>query len=1562
MKKTIKIQTLILILIFLSTVVYSQDTTSFLNQVSNNLECYQKQKTPEKIYLHLDKTMYKQADNIWFNVFLTNGITNMLNPVSNIVYVELINPKGQVQEQKILILNDGTAGGNFFINNNEKGGLFKIKAYTNWMQNFDDSPIFEKEIIIQKVITPAVLLKLDFDKESYGAGQNVVADLELKNLKNKAIPNYPVSATVYIDNNEYKKIELNTDDEGKLDINFSLPTKLSTTDVLINVLVNYAEKTESISRSVPVQLNNIDLMFFPEGGDLLEATTNNLAFQALNEFGLPTDIEGVILDNDNNIVQNFGSYHQGMGVFNFKPEKNKTYKAQIIKPVKLDTLFDLPKAYDFGFSLIVNKINDKNIELDVFSKSEQKSYLMVTIRDKEYYKQEINLQEGNNKIEIPTKNFTDGIVRITLFDQNKLPHCERLVYYGELSPLEIELKLKKEDYAIEEETKLEIISKQNGKAISAKLSLSIVDEKNLTFADDKQDNILSWFLMSSELKGEIYEPSFYFDKKEIKAKKALDLVLMTHGWRRFKWKEILNIKPEISYAAEQQRNVAGRITIKKNGKPVRAKVWLFEKQNNKRASHLTSAKDGYFLFKNVDPTSDLQLIAKYKNKKAGKLNIQILDNDSIPSSLLTSNNGNFTPLNIEGKTNPSININNFDKNQENIIDGAIIKEGDQIKNVNNVNDKSSLGDDFMDFEDKEIYLQNVVVSGIGISKSKKKQAISVQVLQEDRSALNALSGKIPGVSISNASGAAGSSTRVIFRGYSTFYGVAQPLYVINGVPVDTYSESNMLINPENIETITFLKGASATALYGSRAANGVIHISTYTNNNFGYNNIQYKKNFHENIILNKLIQTSNNEFDKEFYYNKNYWKNRNKQESTNSTVFWKNNITTDENGKATVEFYCPDDVSSYRIVTEGISSEGGIGRAEKNINVIKPVNIESKIPYELSFNDTVSVPVIITNSTKKTINGSIHLLNSVNLQAITSVNSKISIAPNSSEKQIFELRVLPVQSTETIKIVFYSYDNQYTEQINRDIEITAKGFPVAKSFSSDQKNSNYSFNIEKPLTGSITGSFNIYPSILDDIMSGIKSIIRVPHGCFEQVSASCYPNILALKYIRENNIVDYDFEKRALEYIDIGYHKLVAYETSQHGFEWYGGLPPHTGLTAMGLLQFIEMQTVYQGVDNNLVKRSKQWLLDRREGDGNFKNSQGKYSYSGASQEVTNAYTIYALAKCKVFDIEKEYQLAKNEAIKSKDAYRLALMANSAFYLNKSSDFTKLLDILTNQVKEVGLGKIPVSSTITRSYGNSAQIETASLYLMALLNKTQKQVAEIQEIVSFLNSKRNGGYFGSTQGTVLALTALTEYAKYFKKSKNDVNFQIVINDNTITKQLKYADLNSFSIDLEKYIVKGEQNIEIKFLSKETISYSFDFEWNTLKLEQDENCKIALTTNLESKQINEAGIVRMNIEIENTSNNGVPMTIAEIGIPAGLSLQPWQLQELSKKETFDYYEIFDGKFVVYYREMLPNEKRIIKLDLKADIVGTYTAPASSAYLYYTSEHKNWQEGTKIIIKN
>jgi hypothetical protein len=107
-------------------------------------------------------------------------------------------------------------------------------------------------------------------------------------------------------------------------------------------------------------------------------------------------------------------------------------------------------------------------------------------------------------------------------------------------------------------------------------------------------------------------------------------------------------------------------------------------------------------------------------------------------------------------------------------------------------------------------------------------------------------------------------------------------------------------------------------------------------------------------------------------------------------------------------------------------------------------------------------------------------------------------------------------------------------------------------------------------------------------------------------------------------------------------------------------------------------------------------------------------------------------------------------------------------------------------------------------------------------------------------------------------------------------------------------------------------------------------------------------------------VRLDVQVTNDRSMLQPMAIVKIGIPAGLSAQPWQLKEIMEKKEVAYYEIFDNYLVLYWMGFAANEVKKISLDLKAEVPGTYKGKASNTYLYYMPEHKHWNEGLDVNI--
>lgn len=1527
-----------LLLISISGFQVIEDAT-FIKKLKESLRQYHSNYPEEKVYLQLDKPFYKPGEDIWFNVFVLNSNTHKPTAISDVVYVELIDPKGNITSRLDLVVREGTAHGDFSLQHSAAGGLYQVRAYTRWMKNFGKDNFFTKKIQVQRILTPRLLLKMDFEKESYGAGEQVSAKLNITNLKNEKVANALIDATVKIDGINTLTFSLKADEQGQVSINFSLPDTLSTTDGLLQVIVKTPDTEEAISRSIPIVLNKITMQFLPEGGNWIYDINSTMAFKALNEFGKSADVAGVILDDKNNVLSSFESYHMGMGAFNLKPTRGTKYYARIESPVGKHLLIALPDPTPAGFVLNLVERTDTTLHWVVHSNKITEAHLVGQSHGEIHYAETLKLKEGENRQTVSIKNLPQGISVFTLFDANGVAQCERLVFINNDKGLKIELKTDKQRYLPRELVQLEIKTvNSEGKPIPSKISLSVVDDQLITFADDKQDNILSSLLLSSEVKGEIQEPAFYFDPNEPKATKALDYLLMTQGWRRFSWKDVVDNNRVINYSAEKNKNLGG-VLVNSQGVGFSGEVTLLELGGKKRIIKVQTTKEGYFVFKNIDPTISLLLLTKK------------------PGEIVLRKEGSFA-VSLNDKEGTVI----LPEDETGVQLASVAPDNVQVENILQEGGLNmTLGADVTQ-------LSEVVVTAFGVEE-KRGLAGSVVTIQENTiesmfaasSLENALQGRVAGVLITPQTGNPGAQSNVTVRGLSSLAGGRnEPLYVVDGHPIGTSLNQNFsngsMIGPDDIQTIEVINSPEATALYGSAAANGAILITTRSRLGYYYQTKKRPAKFSSLTITPRKFSPT-----REFYVPPPVTTSKEVRKDFRTTVHWNHTIVTDENGKANLSFYNNDAVSAFRITAEGFSRTGLLGRSEEVYFTELPLSMDVKLPETLGFEDILKLPVRIKNETSTILSGTLSLTLPPELAVKESSSQTVSIDPQSSKTLWFTINSKGIEGQFPITLKLEAGD--YTDEMRHIIQVKPIGFPMRLSFSSKELDKTIRFKIHDAELNSVKSELTAFPDVLSDLFTGAESILREPYGCFEQVSSSTFPNVLALQFMKQSGLINPAIEKRALTFIQNGYTKLIAYEIKGGGFEWFGHPPAHEGLTAYGLLQFYEMKKVFTGVDVAMLNRTSEWLLNKRTGKGSFKQSAGKYGFSAASGDVTNAYITYALSETGSKDILPEYEHALAEVTKSKDMYRMALVASTAFNLERHNDYANLVNNFKQHVKTDGFGGLKAEHSIVRSYGNSLQIETISLWTIALMKSSSPDLSLINTCIQNILASRAHGQFGSTQGTTMALKALTEYANLVRTTREAGTIQILAG-NKLADKLSYQKETREKLILSNFIKEhdGDQILRVRFEgTTEPLPYTVDVQWHTKKPQSSEHCHVSLATSLSESTVRLNETVRLAVSLKNKTKSGLPMTVAVIGIPAGLSAQPWQLKELQEKEVFDFYEIMNGNLILYFREMAPSGENKVNLDLKAEIPGTYVGGASSAYLYYTNEYKHWVNGNSIVVQ-
>ncbi|HQQ96468.1 MAG TPA: MG2 domain-containing protein [Cyclobacteriaceae bacterium] len=1530
MKKSVPI---LFLLFFILCVSVAAIHEGVLDKISDKLNLYNRSQPQEKIYIHTDKPLYNPGEDIWFNVFLLQGTTLKPSSTSSVAYVELTDPKGNIVKRLQLAVVEGTARGDFALPKNATGGIYLIKAYTRWMTNFGGRDSFVKEIQVQQFITPRLLLKIDFEKKAYGPGDTVVARLKAGNLREIPIRQMAVLAKLKLNGSVYSLGKFTTDDEGEAELRLVLPDTLNTTDGIVEAQVEDSGVSESISRSVPVVLNQISLSLFPEGGLWIAGARQRMAFKAMNEFGKGADIDGVVVRHDGQVVTHFSSLHLGMGEFEMTPELNDSYKVKITRPAGIKETYPLPQALAGGMSLSVRNQSDSVVAVTVFSDHSRTVHLMAHVRSIVFNKQYVSLSQGENTIRVTTRNMPAGVAAFTLFEESGIPVCERLIFVNPDKLLQISVTTDKKKYLPRERVGLTVTTKlPNGNPVPARVSLSVVDDQLLTALDDKEDHLLSWMLLSSDLKGKIEEPAFYFKSDEPKAKPALDLLLRTHGWRRFTWKEVTDSLANLTALPENERQISG-VVLDKNRTGTVAEVYLLEVNHGQRLIKVMSNNHGQFVFRNVDATAVHAIITR------------------LPNTVELDDQASGTPGDISG-------TRRFNRTSQPLIEEMEVQE------TQTQNTKSLIENDIaLEMDVKQ--LSEVVVTAQGIEREQKSLGYAQTTLNGAPGMLLAtpsvgiaLQGRTPGIYILNSSGIAGSSSTINIRGTSTITGSSSPLWIVDGVPLDGEINSNFSpgnqLDPEQINAISILRSPTAVAQFGSQAANGVLVITT--KDRFPYMSFgsRSRKPRYSVVSITPRAFTLGREYYVAPPEETNY-----QRKDFRTTIFWKADMVTDSKGRAEITFFNNDATSTFRAVAEGISGHGLIGRTENTYHTELPFSMDMRPPDEIGFQDTVQVPIRITNRTKAKLSGKLSITFPVALRIIKAPGRNLEVP---AETSMTEHLIFTTSGKEgAFPITISLENNKYKDNVTETIHVRPVGFPMQLSFAGKSVQGTFPISIKDVEPGSIKAHAVFTTDILQELFTGAEGMLREPHGCFEQVSSSTFPNILALQLLRKAGKSNPALESRAKHLIASGYDMLKGYEIKGGGFEWFGHPPAHEALSAFGLIEFKEMSTVYDGVSSQLIDRTRNWLLERRDGRGTFKQVSGKYGFSAAPAAVNNAYLVYALSETGTKNILPEYLHSLREAMTSGDMYRMALMANAASNLDQLTDYLKLIKIYKEHVSQHDFTSLSIESSIVQSAGKSLTTETVAFWALALMKSPAPDFVLIKSCLEFIGSQKSFDRYGSTQATYLALKAIAEYHTLVQSTRTDGTVSLMINrQDPQTRSYRAEDKHNINFEFSDQLAEGNNEVGFKFDTKEPLPYSVNVGWNTLTPVSQAACPLRLETRLTEEFVKVKGTVRMAIRLMNATNHGLPMSMAIIGIPAGMSLQPWQLKELKKQEKFDFYEINGNKLILYYREMAPAQVREVNLDLKADVPGIYKAGASSAYLYYADELKHWTRGNRIEI--
>jgi hypothetical protein len=773
-----------LVILLLPCVIYSNAQDNILNTVADQFSQNQQSILSEKIFAHTDKSFYLAGEILWFKLYYVDACQNKPLNLSKVAYVDILDKNQKSVLQGKIALNEGTGNGSLYLPVSLNSGVYRLRAYTNWMKNFSPDFYFEKSITI------------------------------VNSLKSPDVQ--------------------------------------------------------------PTQSRNYDIQFFPEGGNLVQGIESKIAFRITDQAGKGIECRGTVIDANNDTVAKFQPLKSGIGNFTFAPVVGNTYKA-IIKLADTIIIKELPVIYEQGYAMNVSNTTESQLHVTVHTniKSADAVYLFVHTRQIMKVMEKSYLINGVTGFTIDKNKFGEGISQITIFDNEKKPVCERLFFIQPSQKLILQLSANQQQFTSRKKVDISISSgDESGKSLPADMSVSVYKTDSLQTIES--DNISNYFWLTSDLKGNIESPDYYFSGKSGEIDEATDNLMLTHGWRRFTWQNVLQpAKAVFDFIPEWKGHIIrGKVTDIKTGLPAANITTYLSVPGNRIQLYASESDTGgniRFYTKDFYGPNEIDLQSDSRTDTTYKLEITSPFSDRFSSKHLSSFD---LPDNMK---DPLLNYS-IGVQIQNSFTGEKLKQFSAPAVDSNAffgpPDKQYNLDDYTRFSTMEEVLREYVYEVLV-----RRQKENFRLIMAD-------------------------AANKIF--------MDDPFTLFNGVPVFDPNKI-MRYDPLKVKKVEVVK---RKYFYGPLILNGIANFITYHPDPtmlsdahsiiMDYEGLQYQREFYSPVY----------ETQEQFISRLPDFRN---------VLYWSPEVRTNASGKAEINFYTSDRKGKYIMVLQGLNADGKVG-------------------------------------------------------------------------------------------------------------------------------------------------------------------------------------------------------------------------------------------------------------------------------------------------------------------------------------------------------------------------------------------------------------------------------------------------------------------------------------------------------------------------------------------------------------------------------------------------------------------------------------------------------------
>ncbi len=635
------------------------------------------------------------------------------------------------------------------------------------------------------------------------------------------------------------------------------------------------------------QKKKYDIQFFPEGGNLVNGIQAKIAFRVADEEGHGLSCGGVIVTDKADTVATFHTLQFGMGNFSLLPENGRHYTAVIGLPGGEQRTLPLPDAYNGGYAMHLEKTGNGQLKITVSSSNPPAAHVYLFVHTRGLLKaaMEATLQNGVAFFLIDTVKLGEGISHCTVFNADRQPVCERLFFRRPAGVLGIKARTDLPGYAARQKVIVQISSTgAGGQPAPADMSLAVYRIDSLTGVDDMDISSYCW--LGSELNGPIESPGYYLTSNTPEAEAATDNLVLTQGWRRFRWNDVLQEQhPVFEFAPEYKGHIiTGRVVNNADGQPARGVESFLSVAGTRTQFRGTTSNDsGLIRFEMDNFYGNDEIIVQTNGQENGARHVEIANpfsdrysGNRLAALSLSEENaallaGRYTAMQVQHAYG--------EKRLNQLLSPGIDTTPFYFKP-----DKAYLLDDYVRFTTVEEILREYVPE--------------VNVRKRD-----------------------GKFFLPVFDNIRKEFFKVDPLILLDGVPV---LDADKIMSYDPLK-ITKLEVMARMYFYGSMFFDGIVNFTTYNGNMPGY-----ELDPHAIVIDYGTLQLKREFFSPQ--YESTEQRNSRLPDFRN-LLYWSPSVATAADGKTSVSFYTSDVPGRFAIVVQGLDANGKTGAHTAYFNV-----------------------------------------------------------------------------------------------------------------------------------------------------------------------------------------------------------------------------------------------------------------------------------------------------------------------------------------------------------------------------------------------------------------------------------------------------------------------------------------------------------------------------------------------------------------------------------------------------------------------------------------------------